>query len=57
MTYVVYMLKFISLPGTAYSHEFEKTASCGDICLSLFFRDDIFFSKYYTKYTIKIKPP
>ena len=34
-----------------------KIEGLSDICRSLFFRDSIFFSRYYTKYAIKIKPP
>ena len=33
-----------------------KIEGLSDICLSLFFRDDILFSRYYTKYAIRIKP-
>ena len=33
-----------------------KIEGLSDICLSLFFRDDRNFNRYYTEYTIK-KPP
>ena len=38
-------------PGPNKSNNL-KIEGLSDICLSLFFRDDIFFSRYYPKYTI-----